>query len=98
MNIEAFKSSISLESPPPDLSPYLKSLWYDAKENWDTAHSIIQDIEDRKASWIHAYLHRKEGDHSNADYWYYKAGKERPDYSLSEEWNRIVSSLINASL
>lgn len=94
MELATFKSSILLDDPPEKLSPYLESLWYDAKGNWDKAHNIIQDIEDKKASWIHAYLHRKEGDLSNADYWYHRAGKKRPEYSLAQEWERIVSSLL----
>ena len=97
MNLNSFKSSLELNKPPDTLSPYLISLWYDAKGNWEQAHQIIQEIEDRNASWIHAYLHRKEGDHSNANYWYHRAGKKMPECSLSEEWEGIVSLLINPS-
>jgi hypothetical protein len=57
----------------------------------------VQDLEDKTASWIHAYLHRKEGDNGNARYWYNRAGKEMPQVSLEEEWNKIVSSLLKES-
>ncbi len=72
MNLSSFKQSLSENKPPSDASPYLQALWYDAKNNWDKAHVLIQDLPDKNASWIHAYLHRKEGDLSNADYWYAK--------------------------
>jgi len=70
MNLQQLKESINENKIPNDLSVYLKALWYDAKGNWDEAHQIIQDVPDKNASWIHAYLHRKEGDITNADYWY----------------------------
>jgi len=60
----------------------------------EKAHNIIQDIEDNNGSWIHAYLHRKEGDIWNADYWYRRANKKRPDVSLEQEWGNIVIALI----
>jgi hypothetical protein len=95
MSFEEFKKSLSKSKPPGDLSVYLLSLWHDAKGNWSHAHEIIQDIEDKDASWIHAYLHRKEGDIGNADYWYRKAGRQRPNTSLEEEWNGIAEQLAN---
>jgi hypothetical protein len=55
---------------------YLNALWYDARGEWDKAHELIQDVQDKNASWIHAYLHRKEGDDPNAGYWYSRAGKK----------------------
>ena len=94
MTFESFKSSVALNRPPDNASPYLLSLWHDAKGNWEKAHTIIQDIDDRSASWIHAYLHRKEGDISNADYWYHRANKKRPNYSLEEEWNQIAREFL----
>jgi len=72
----------------------MESLWYDGKGNWEQSHNIIQDINDSNASWIHAYLHRKEGDNWNADYWYNKAGKKRPDTILEKEWEDIVRKMI----
>jgi hypothetical protein len=93
-NLTNYKNTLSLSSPPDFLSVYLKALWYDAKGDWDKAHNIIQDLPDKIASGIHAYLHRKEGDIWNADYWYNKAGKKRPDVSLDEEWEDIVKTLL----
>ena len=93
MNIVSFKESLSENGPPQNTSAYLKALWYDAKGNWDKAHKLIQDVEDKDASWIHAYLHRKEGDIANADYWYSRAGKRRSKDSLEMEWEEIVTAL-----
>ncbi len=94
MNLSVFKETLSGSEPPQNCSVYLKTLWYDAKGEWDKAHKLIQDFEDRNASWIHAYLHRKEGDTGNADYWYSCAGKKRPSVSLEKEWEEIVTALI----
>ena len=96
MNFEEFKKSLSRTNPPEDLSIYLLSLWYDAKGNWTRAHDIIGDAEDKNGSWVHAYLHRKEGDVGNADYWYHKAGKQRPQTSLDDEWESIALTLASA--
>jgi hypothetical protein len=93
MTLKEFKESLSQEIRPPGISEYLKALWYDAKEDWEKAHTIIQDIEDKTAAWIHAYLHRKEGDIPNADYWYNRAGRKRPSLTLQEEWESIVKKL-----
>jgi hypothetical protein len=93
-SLDEFKQSLSGSSPPAEISPYLQSMWYDAKGDWNKAHSIIQNIEDKKAAWIHAYLHRKEGDIGNADYWYRRAGKSRPGDSLENEWKDIVKALL----
>lgn len=94
MDISALKRSLSADAPPPGMSVYLQALWYDGKDNWKQAHELIQDVADRNASWIHAYLHRKEGDVSNADYWYSKAEKKRPTVSLQEEWEQIAKDLL----
>jgi len=94
MTFEEFQNSLASSAPRGDVSQYLQSLWYDAKGDWNKAHSVIQHMEDRTASWIHAYLHRKEGDIANADYWYRRAGKSRPAISLQDEWKNIVQSLL----
>ncbi|MCW3117486.1 MAG: hypothetical protein JWM28_1568 [Chitinophagaceae bacterium] len=93
MSIEEFKTSLS-NSLPGNISVYLESLWYDGTGNWEKSHSTIQDIEDKNAAWIHAYLHRKEGDIWNADYWYKRAGKKRPAFSLEEEWEELVKAFL----
>ena len=94
MNLHDFKQSLQALNVPSDASVYLKALWHDAKGNWEKAHELIQDLPDKTASWIHAYLHRKEGDTWNADYWYSKAGRKRPSVSLEEEWDQIVIELL----
>ena len=94
MNVALFKESLVENKPLTYASVYLNALWYDAKGDWDKAHKLIQDVDDKNASWIHAYLHRKEGDTGNADYWYSRAGKKRSSLSLEEEWQEIVAALI----
>jgi hypothetical protein len=89
-----FEESLNTPAPSPELSIYLQSLWYDEKGDWNKAHDLIQEAEDKTAAWIHAYLHRKEGDISNADYWYTKAGRKRPAMSLKDEWKEIVTTLL----
>jgi len=81
-------------APPEGLSVYLQALWYDGKGDWDRSHETIQDVPDSTASWIHAYLHRKEGDRSNAAYWYSRAGKTMPFSTLEEEWEQIAAALL----
>lgn len=76
---------------PDGLSVQLRSLWYDGKGNWKKAHGEVDHLGDQASAWVHAYLHRKEGDLGNADYWYRKAGKTRPGQSLEEEWESLVS-------
>ena len=95
MDLNSLKKSLVNDAPPSDMSVYVKALWYDAKNDWNEAHELIQDFPDKNASWIHAYLHRKEGDIGNADYWYAKAGKKRPSITLSEEWEQIVTAFLN---
>jgi hypothetical protein len=94
MTIEAFKTSLDENNPPEGLDQKLLALWYDAKGDWQKSHAIIQDIESKDAALIHAYLHRKEGDLWNADYWYQRAGSKRPGVSLDEEWNNLLSSFL----
>jgi len=88
--ITAFKASLELNQPPDGLSVQLKSLWYDAKGDWHKAHAQVDHLNDGQSAWVHAYLHRKEGDISNAGYWYNKAGQKRPQLSLEEEWEQLV--------
>jgi hypothetical protein len=94
MNLPSFTASLQHDTPP-KASVYLEALWYDAKNNWKTAHSLIDHLEDKTAYWVHAYLHRKEGDLGNADYWYSRAGKKRPSTSLQREWEQLVTAMIN---
>jgi len=94
MSYDDFITGIQKDSPPEESSIYLKALWHDAKGDWDAAHKLIDSIEDKTACWVHAYLHRKEGDQWNANYWYKKAGKTMPLVSLTEEWETIVKALL----
>ena len=93
MELQEFKASLSAQTPPTN-EPMLTALWYDGKGNWDQAHQIVQDRQGAMASWIHAYLHRKEGDLGNAGYWYHRAGKRIPEVGLETEWEHLVSELI----
>ncbi len=94
MDLILLKESLLNSTPPPGASVYLEALWYDAKNDWKKAHDLIQDLPDKNAAWIHAYLHRKEGDTGNADYWYSKAGKKRPAIDLQKEWEEIVKAFL----
>ncbi len=96
MTLHDFKKTLSGNEPPQNSSVHLKALWFEAKGNWDEAHLLIQDLSDKNAAWIHAYLHRKEGDIFNAEYWYNRAGKKRPDVTLSlvNEWEEIAEALL----
>jgi hypothetical protein len=85
-----FKATLNVLEPPSGLSPQLKSLWYDGKGNWNQAHAQVDHLNDTESAWVHAYLHRKEGDIGNADYWYRKARQNRPTISLEEEWEQLV--------
>lgn len=89
MTFEQFRKSLASPSPP-DGDDILVALWYDARGDWHKAHEIVQDLETREATWIHAYLHRKEGDLSNAQYWYSRAGQSLPQGSLEQEWEMIA--------
>jgi hypothetical protein len=91
-----FTASLCGAAPAPDLAPPLAALWWAAKGHWDEAHKIVQDEDTREAAWVHAYLHRVEGDLSNAGYWYRRAGQPVARDSLESEWQRIVAALIEA--
>jgi hypothetical protein len=87
---QAFKKTIQTNQIPAGLSLALQALWYDGKGDWKKAHDLIDHLNDRQAAHVHAYLHRKEGDIWNADYWYSRAGQKRPGLSLEEEWEQLV--------
>jgi len=78
---------------PAGLAPTLAALWWDARGDWARAHEAAQSVDTAEAAWVHAYLHRKEGDLSNADYWYRRAGRQRPAVPLEAEWAEIVAAL-----
>ena len=94
MTFEAFKKSLTQPSPPAELPPLLAALWHDARGDWARAHNITQDIESSDAAWVHAYLHRKEADLSNAGYWYRRADRQTATDALEAEWERLVRALL----
>ena len=94
MTYDEFINSIAGDQPPAGLSEIVTSLWWDKKGNWDTAHTIAQDIPTTQGSAVHAYLHREEGVLWNADYWYSRAGRVRPDISLEAEWEQLVEEML----
>jgi hypothetical protein len=95
MNMKEFRGSLSQDEPPNGLSLALTGLWWDAKGDWTKAHESAQQDEGPSGAWVHAYLHRKEGDNSNAAYWYGRA-KTPPSLSpLQDEWEEIVGSLLS---
>jgi hypothetical protein len=91
-----FKASVSAAASPPQLNAPLAALWWAAKGSWDQAHKIVQDEESSEAAWVHAYLHRIEGDLGNATYWYRRAGKSVANGSLEAEWEAIASTLLGS--
>jgi hypothetical protein len=94
MTLDEFRSTLSDAAAPESLTPALCAMWEDARGNWSAAHAIAQNVEDKSGSWIHAYLHRKEGELGNAGYWYRRAGQPVPTDGLEEEWARIVTALL----
>ncbi|QBA65625.1 hypothetical protein EQY75_07455 [Muriicola soli] len=91
MDFNEFDVSLKAETPPLNWPETLQALWWDAKGDWEKAHALVDNRNTLLAQWIHAYLHRKEGDLWNADYWYKKAGKLRPSHSLNEEFTVLFN-------
>lgn len=94
MDSAAFAASLSDPGPPSGLSPALQALWHEAKGDWDRAHALCQEGPEQDGAWVHAYLHRKEGDEGNARYWYARAGKPFRPAPLDEEWRGIAAALL----
>ena len=90
-----FRGSLSGDTPPSGLNPSLCALWWAAKGAWDDAHKLVQGEESSDAAWVHAYLHRVEGDLSNAAYWYRRAGQEQSTGAVDQEWAEIVAVLLD---
>ena len=97
MDLTAFKVSLKDTAPPDGIQPVLQALWHEARGNWDKAHRLAQSQGDATGAWVHAYLHRVEGDQSNAAYWYRRAGKTVCATPLNQEWDAIVSVLLKAA-
>lgn len=95
MTLEQFRASIMQSGPPATLPPLVAALWWEAKGDWKQAHAITQDISGPDGAWVHAYLHRKEGDEGNAGYWYGQARRAHCALPFEAEWEQIVSDLLN---
>ncbi|MEZ2414036.1 hypothetical protein ACA086_03670 [Muriicola sp. E247] len=89
-----FEFSLDADQPPLNWPKTLQSLWWDAKGDWDKAHDIVDQLNTPEATWIHAYLHRKEGDLWNAGYWYNRAGRPKSSKSLKEEFAEILDHIL----
>ena len=97
MTLEQLEATLVGDGPPQGITNSLAALWYDGKGDWEQAHLIAQDIPTREGSWVHAYLHRKEGDEWNANYWYNRAGRTMPGCSLEQEWKEIADAMLNSA-
>ena len=97
MALTEFKTSLTDDAPPPELPPALQALWRDGRGDWDGAHTLAQADEGGAGDWVHAYLHRKEGDEGNAAYWYRRARQPIARQSLETEWAAIASALLAAT-
>jgi hypothetical protein len=96
MTIEEFRASVTEPEPPQGLSVPLSALWWDAKGNWARAHGAVDSLESAEGMAVHAYLHRKEGDASNAEYWYQRAGRTFHREKLDDEREALVEGLLLA--
>jgi hypothetical protein len=94
MTFEEFRNSLKFDAPPQGLSLPLAALWWEAKGDWAKAHESAQQDEGPAGAWVHAFLHRKEGDLDNAAYWYHRAGKPVVRESLDQEWGSIAADLL----
>ena len=94
MTLEEFRASAVADAPVSGLSPPLQTLWWEAKGDWKRAHAVAQSDTSRDGSIVHAYLHRVEGDLSNAGYWYGRAGRAPFVGSLVEEWTALASEFL----
>ncbi len=94
MTAKDLRATLSDSKPPDGMHLLVEALWWEAKGDWSRAHAIAQDISSPEASWVHAYLHRKEGDANNAGYWYRRAGKLHGQQALETEWEDIARALL----
>ncbi len=96
MTAEQFRETVPNQIPPEGLSAPLLALWWDAKDDWTEAHKLVDELETADGMAVHAYLHRKEGSASNAEYWYARAGRGFHRPGLDEEWGALVDGLLRA--
>jgi hypothetical protein len=95
MNLDEFRATLS-DAKPPAVAPLLRAMWYAANGKWNEAHGIAQEINDRYGAWVHAHLHRVEGDVGNARYWYRQATQHEATDSIQAEWERIATALLQS--
>ena len=95
MTLDEFRQSLAGAAPPADLPAALQALWHDGRGDWEAAHNVAQDVPDPDGAWVHAYLHRKEGDAGNAAYWYRRASQPVCRESLDAEWAAIVEAFLS---
>jgi hypothetical protein len=93
--LAAFRASLAGDAPPEGLGAPLAALWWDAKGNWARAHEAAQAGGDPDSAWVHAYLHRREGDLANARYWYGRAGRPAAAGALDDEWAKIAAAMLS---
>ncbi|TMJ04310.1 MAG: hypothetical protein E6G97_07340 [Alphaproteobacteria bacterium] len=96
MTLSELNASLTAPEPPHGLAPPVQSLWWAAHGEWEKAHAIVMKDDSREAAWVHAYLHRVEGDLPNASYWYRTAGKPVATGTLETEWTAIAGALLGA--
>ncbi|MEJ2061307.1 MAG: hypothetical protein P8Y64_12610 [Gammaproteobacteria bacterium] len=94
-DLKTFRDSLAGPQPPADCPVPLQALWHAAQGAWDRAHELVQRESGPQAAWVHAYLHRVEGDLGNARYWYHRAGRSPATGDLEAEWTEIVEILLN---
>lgn len=94
MTLDELKATLTAETPPPGMPAPILALWHDGRGDWDAAHRVAQDIESDDGAWIHAYLHRKEGDLGNAGYWYRRARRAIATTPLDQEWAELARELL----
>ncbi|MCR9071369.1 MAG: hypothetical protein NXI18_06575 [Alphaproteobacteria bacterium] len=97
MTFEEFRRSIDEGVPPDNLGAALLGLWHQGRGAWETAHETVQADDGAPAAWVHAHLHRFEGDEMNAGYWFRRAGKPHTKGDLDEEWTAMVAALLDMS-
>lgn len=99
MTVEEFRNTLAADEPPEELSEPVQALWWDAKGEayWDRAHQLVDELETREAMAVHAYLHRREGQDWNAEYWYLRAGRRFHRPKMTDEWAALAEGLLDQS-
>jgi len=97
MDVDAFRETLNDDVPPRTWPPTLAALWWDAKGDWARAHALVDELETHDGMAVHAYLHRKEGSASNADYWYHRAGRTFQRPTLEAEWTALVEGMLSGT-